>query len=57
MWLYQGKGFLVGVPARDLTDEEMKQFPGAKESGLYVHIRDKKPKQEKPVIIEDDNEE
>lgn len=55
MWKYTHKGFLIGIPARDLTDDEAKQFgKRVKESGLYIHVKDKKPK---PVIIEDDNKE
>lgn len=36
---YVGDGFLAGVPARDLTDEEAAQYGGEKAlvaSGLYV---------------------
>lgn len=39
---YVGGGFLAGVPARDLTDEEAEQFGGAKAlvaSGLYVESK------------------
>jgi hypothetical protein len=39
MLKYSGDGFLVGVPARDLTDEEVKAAGGEKRllaSGLYV---------------------
>ncbi len=44
MLKYTGKGFLAGVPAKDLTDEQAKQY-GVKrllESGLYTKIKDKK---------------
>ena len=42
MYKYRGGGFIVGIPARDLTDEEAK--PYKKKSGfikLYKHIPDK----------------
>jgi len=51
MLIYNGKGFLVGIPARDLTDEEVKQFGGEKKllkSGLYEkEAPQKAPKQKK----------
>ena len=34
MWKYIGPGWLPGVPARDLTDDEMKQYK-VEASGLY----------------------
>jgi hypothetical protein len=34
MWIYKGKSWLPGVPARDLTDAEMKEY-GAEASDLY----------------------
>jgi len=39
MWIYKGKGWLPGVPARDLTDAEMKQYQ-VEESGLYERAPD-----------------
>lgn len=44
MLKYVGNGWIHGVPARDLTDEEAK-FYGVKQlidSGLYVKVKDKK---------------
>jgi hypothetical protein len=47
MLKYNGNGFLAGIPARDLTDDEVKQF-GEKEllaTGLYSK-EEEKPVQE-----------
>ena len=44
MWKYTGKGFVPGVPARDLTDEEMKTYR-VEESGLYERV----PEPRKPA--------
>lgn len=43
MWKYKGGGFLPGVPARDLTDEEALAFDEAvlTASGLYEKESDK----------------
>jgi len=44
MYKFTGNGWIHGVPARDLTDEEAK-FYGIKqllESGLYIKEKDKK---------------
>ena len=41
MLKYVGNGWIHGVPARDLTDEEVKKY-GKKqllESGLYIEIK------------------
>ena len=38
MLIWKGTAWLPGIPARDLTDEEVKQFGGEKKliaSGLY----------------------
>lgn len=43
---YIGDGFLPGVPARDLTEDEVKEFGGLKvllASGLYEKAEDEKP--------------
>jgi len=47
MLKYKGGGFLPNVPARDLTDEEVKQYGKDRliKSGLYV---EDKPREEKP---------
>ena len=44
MLKYQRKGFLPGVPARDLLDEEIRQWGKKRliDSGLYVEVREKK---------------
>jgi len=49
MLRYIGKGFLVGVPARDLTDAEAAEYGKAKllKSGLY-----QEPKKGKKNLIE-----
>ncbi len=41
MLKYIGDGWLDGVPARDLSDEEVKQFGKKRliESGLYIEIK------------------
>ena len=47
---YVGDGFLPGVPARDLTDEEATQYGGEKAlvaSGLYVGPAGKADKADK----------
>lgn len=43
MYKYLGGGFLPGVPARDLTDEEARQYGIKKisKSNLYKHVKDK----------------
>ncbi len=51
MYKYNGKGFIKGIPARDLTDEEAKQYNEKKliASGLYKKITERKQKIELPV--------
>ena len=48
--IYIGNGeFLPGVPARDLTEAEVKQYGGEKallESGLYTKPKSEKTKKE-----------
>ena len=42
MLKYKGNGALVGVPARDLTDEEVEAYGGERvllASGLYEKVR------------------
>lgn len=44
-WRYKGGGFIPGVPARDLTESEMRHFeqeatPGIRKSGLYERVED-----------------
>lgn len=44
--IYNGGGYLIGIPARDLSDEEARQF-GRKyllESGLYSEPVKAKPR-------------
>lgn len=43
---YVGGGFFAGVPARDLTEEEAKQYGRAQllRSGLYVEAGPDEPK-------------
>jgi hypothetical protein len=38
MLIYKGGGYLVGVPARNLTEEEVKEYGKARllNSGLYI---------------------
>ena len=51
MLRYIGKGFIVGIPARNLTDEEVSQFNKRRllESGLYVEVRERKKKSQESV--------
>ena len=48
MLKYIGGGFLANVPARDLSDDELKKYDKGEllKSGLYV---EEKKKKEKPV--------
>ena len=48
MLKYTGKGFLIGVPSRDLTDEEVDKYGGEAAliaSGLYEKTQ---PETDKP---------
>lgn len=51
MWKYLGGGFIPGVPARDLTDDEARGYglDLLKASGLYEEMKAK----EKPRPSED----
>ena len=42
MYIYTGKGFIQGVPARNLSDDEARAFGIVKvvSSGLYIHAQD-----------------
>ena len=47
---YVGNGFLPGVPAKDLTPEQVELYGGEKAllaSGLYERIKDEKKPAEK----------
>jgi hypothetical protein len=62
MLKFTGRGFVPGVPARDLTDAEVKQF-GKKRliaSGAYkeriVPVREMKIVYKRPVTIEAEKE-
>lgn len=46
MLKYTGKGFIIGVPARDLTDEEARRFDVNRlvQSGCYEQPKGKKSK-------------
>jgi hypothetical protein len=46
MLKYLGGGFIRGVPARNLTDEEVKKYGKARllKSGLYKEVKTKAPK-------------
>lgn len=57
MWKYNGKGFIIGIPARDLSDEEAKRYmPRIKKCGLYVHIKDKPPKKQSYPMVDSFND-
>jgi hypothetical protein len=48
MLKYVGKSFIPGIPARDLTDEEVKQYGGETKlvaTGLYKKARKNNPKE------------
>lgn len=50
MLIYNGKGFIPGIPARDLDDAEVEKYGGEKlllETGLYA----------KPVKAKKENKE
>lgn len=55
---YTGAGFMPGVPARDLTLDEAKQFNEREllASGLYVKVKPK-PSENKLVTKEHENKE
>jgi len=55
MLKYVGKSFIVGIPARDLTDEEVKRFGKQKllDSRLYAEAHKKNHKE--TVKQADDN--
>lgn len=58
MLKYIGKAFIVGVPARDLTDEEARRF-GVKRlvaTGLYEEVRKKNFKETVKQADEDSAE-
>lgn len=48
MWKYNGKGFVIGIPARNLTDEEVEKMSkqdraAVEKCGYYEHEKTKKP--------------
>ena len=49
MLRYLKTGFIAGVPARDLTDEEVKKFGKTHhlKSGHYQEVRERKQKEQK----------
>lgn len=51
MLKYNGRGFLHGIPARDLTPKEAEKYGGVDalvQSGLYEIIESKPKKQQPP---------
>lgn len=51
MLRYIGQGAaIVGIPARNLTDEEVKRFGKSRllKTGLYVQVRASRPKEDEP---------
>lgn len=46
MLIYKGGGYLVGVPARNLTEEEVKKYGKDRllNSGLYIEDKPRKSK-------------
>jgi hypothetical protein len=56
MLKYIGNGFIPGIPARDLTEDEVKKYGGVKflvSTGLFEQ---KKPKKKVEVEIIEDGE-
>ena len=54
MLKYIGNGFIPGIPARDLSDEEVKKYGGEKlliSTGLFEKPKPKKEKKEKNIVI------
>ena len=51
MLKYIGSAFIVGIPARDLTDEEVSHFNKKRllDSGLYQEVRVSKKKSQENV--------
>jgi hypothetical protein len=50
MWKYKGGGFIPGVPARDITEQEYEQLDAelqkaVRESGLYEQEKQVQKKQ------------
>ena len=60
MWKYLGGGFIRGVPARNLTEEEARKigFARLEKSGLYERINKttRKTKRGKPAEDEQEKE-
>ena len=57
MLKYKGNGALVGVPARDLSDEEVEAYGGERmllASGLYKKERPQPVSTQKPKISDDE---
>lgn len=54
MLKYNGKGFLPGVPARNLSEEEVQVFvkKDLTKSGLYEEV--KEYKETKKIVVEED---
>lgn len=53
---YRGAGFVLGVPARDLTEDEVKALGGEKAllaTGLYDVVKKQAPAQPKKAADED----
>ena len=45
MWMYIGKSFILGIPARNLTDEEVRKIgiSRVRNCGLYKHVKTAEP--------------
>jgi hypothetical protein len=61
MLKYIGNGFLAGVPARDLTEEETERYGGKKAlvgSGLYeeIHAQPKRKAVQRGSVMEEDQD-
>lgn len=52
MLKYNKKGFIAGIPARDLADDEVAKYGRARlmESGLYDEIEEKKQKSKRESV-------
>jgi hypothetical protein len=58
--IYKGKGFIVKVPSRDLTEEEAQKFGKQRliETGLYQDPNPPQPPpaEEEPIILDQPDE-
>ena len=59
MLKFIGNGFIPGIPARDLTDEEVKKYGGEKlliSKGLWEKPKPKKEKKKVKILVSKEGE-